>query len=139
MPLGVELELTSEAFDRACELMMASYTTDYHVDGFFSLDFVAGYDEYRLTFGLPGNQVMLSTKPPSTRTSLTQFIFECNAITFHPKATKDFYMLLFHTAFGPLMSPKLLIAGDSHRVTHMIRYSLPATEVEGEIEFPRQL
>jgi hypothetical protein len=119
--------------------MKATYTTDYHEEGFFSLDFVARNDEYRLTFGLPGNQVMLSTKPPSTRTSLTQFIFECNAITFHPKATKDFYMLLFHTAIGKQVSAKLLLAGNSRGVTNMIHYSISSTEIDGEIEFPRQL
>ena len=101
------MDLTPDAFERACELMKATYTTDCHVDGFFSLDFVAGNEEYRLTFGLPGNQVMLWGKPPSTRSTLMQFIFECNAITFHPNATKDFYMLFFHTAFGRTMSSKI--------------------------------
>lgn len=119
--------------------MKATYTTDYHVDGFFSLDFIAGHEEYRLTFGLPKNKAMLSTKPPGARSSLMQFIFECNAITFHPNATQSFYMLFFHTAFGRTMSPKLLIAGDSHSVTRLVQYSLSPSEIEGEIEFPRQL
>ena len=133
------MDLTPDAFERACELMKATYTPDYHGDGFFSLDFVARNEEYRLTFGLPGNQAMLSVKAPSARSSLIQFIFECNAITFHPNATQDFYMLFFHTAFGRTMDPKLLIAGDSHSVTRLVQYSLPPTEIEGEIEFPRQI
>ena len=117
--------------------MNATYTTEYHEDGFFSLDFTAGNEEYRLTFGLPGDQVMLSTKPNDNHTPVTQFIFECNAIAFHPKATKDFYMLLFHTSFGQQISAKLLLAGDSRGVTNVIQYSLSPTE--GEIEFPRQI
>ena len=119
--------------------MKAVYTTDYHEEGYFSLDFIVGCDEYRLTFGLPGNQVMLSSKSPDPRSSHTQFIFECNAITFHPRASQEFYMLIFHTAFERMMSPKILIAGDSRGVTRMVQYSIPATEIEGELEFPQQL
>ena len=133
------MDLTPDAFKRACDLMKATYTTDYHADGFFSLDFVAGNEEYRLTFGLPGNQAMLSFKQPSTRSTLTQFIFECNAIIFHPKASQDFYMLIFHTSYGRMMSPKMLIAGDSHGVTRLVQYSLAPTEIDGDIEFPQQL
>ena len=133
------MEITPKAFARVCELMKAIYTTDYHEDGFFSLRFAAGEDEYRLTFGLRGNQVFLSTEPPGTRSSVSQFIFECNAINFHPRATRECYMLLFHTESERMRSPKLLIAGNSHGVTRMIQYSLSAKEIEGEFEFPEQL
>ena len=127
------MELTTEAFARACELMQATHTTDGHVDGFFSLDFNVGEQNYLLTFGLPNNQAMLISPGAMN----TQFIFECNAITFHPKATKEGYMLLFHTVSGRMIAAKLLVAGDSHGVTHLLQYSVPASE--GEVEFPRQL
>jgi len=118
--------------------MRASYTTESHGDGFYSIVFSAYNEEYGITFGLPGNQAMLSARSPG-HFPIFQFIFECNAITFHPRANQDFYMICFHNEFGAMKSPKLLIAGDASGVTHMVQYSLPSKEIIGDLEFPRQL
>jgi len=48
-------------------------------------------------------------------------------------------MVCFLQVEGRLKTPKLLIAGDTSGIRRLLTYSIPGTETDGDIEFPKQL
>lgn len=132
------MDLTPDTLDRACALMKAIRTSDYHVGGCYSLVFSISAVEFHLTFGLPDDLVLLIPAPTESLPN-TQFIFKCNAIAFHPRASPQQYMICFHEVQGLVKTPKLLVAGDIDGVRAFRFYSIPGVETEGELDFPPQL
>jgi hypothetical protein len=129
------MQLTDEAFERVCELMNAMKTDEYHEIG-FSLIFRIANDEYRLSFGLPDDLVVL-LRPHSNSFPDTQFLFRCNSVEFHSRSSKKSYMLCFTDVRDGLTHPRMLIAGGEDGATHFRLFSIPGNDLE--FEFPQQL
>jgi hypothetical protein len=130
------LELNPETLDQA-RLLLHALITEPDENGVYSLIFKMHSEEYAITF-LRDELVMLSPSIAKPSCDI-QFIFKCNAISFHPRGTPQWYALCFHEVHGTLKTPKLLIAGDNECARRLLLYSLPLVEVDGELEFPHQL
>ena len=131
------MEISTESIERACKLMGAKLTDEYHEPGFSSIVFGVQGHEFRIAMGLPDSMFFLTKSSSSIGWTDCQFIFRSNGIEFKTWKSHDGYMLCFIESIEDTISPKLLIAGGKHGVTHFRFLSVPAAK--GGFEFPRQL
>ena len=87
---GAMLELNPNTLDEA-RLLLNGLITEPDANGVYSLLFKLHSEEYAITF-LQDELVMLSPSIVKPSKDI-QFIFKCNAISFHPRGTPQWYAL----------------------------------------------